>query len=85
MSGNYGSGDGGQWPPAGNEPQWDDSVWQQDQPSAWTGQEGAQPGYDQQSPYDGQGYDGQGYDGQGYDGRGYGGQDYDQGQGQGQG
>jgi uncharacterized YceG family protein len=78
MSGNYGSGDGGQWPPAGNEPQWDDSVWQQDQPSAWTGQEGAQPGYDQQPPYDGQGYDGQGYDG-----RGYGGQDYDQGQGQG--
>ena len=72
MSGNYGSGDGGQWPPAGNEPQWDDSVWQQDQPSAdWTGQEGAQPGYDQQSPYDGQGYQG----------RGYGGQDYDQGQG----
>ena len=79
MSGNYGSGDGGQWPPAGNEPQWDDSVWQQDQPSAaWTGQEGAQPGYDQQPPYDGQGYNGQGYDG-----RGYGGQDYDQGQGQG--
>jgi uncharacterized YceG family protein len=75
MSGNYGSGDGGQWPPSGNEPQWDDSVWQQDQPSAWTGQEGAQPGYGQQSPYGGQGYDG----------RGYGGQDYDQGQGQGQG
>jgi uncharacterized YceG family protein len=80
MSGNYGSGDGGQWPPAGNEPQWDDSVWQQDQPSPRTGQEGAQPGYDQQPPYDGQGYNGQGYDG-----RGYGGQDYDQRQGQGQG
>jgi uncharacterized YceG family protein len=78
VSGNYGPGDGGPWPPAGNEPQWDDSVWQQDQPSAWNGQEGAQPGYGQQQPYDGRGYGGQDYDqGQGYDqGRGYPGQAY---------
>jgi UPF0755 protein len=87
MSGNYGPGDDGPWPPAGHEPQWDDSVWQQDQPSAWGGQEGAQPGQGQQQPYDGRGYGGQDYDqgqqydrGQGYDqgqaypGRGYGGQ-----------
>jgi uncharacterized YceG family protein len=91
VSGNYGPGDGGPWPPAGNEPQWDDSVWQQDQPSAWNGQEGAQPGYGQQQPYDGRGYGGQDYDqGQGYDqaqgydqgqaypGQGYGGQSYEQ-------
>ena len=78
MSGNYGPGDGGPWPPAGNEPQWDDSVWQQDQPSAWNGQEGAQPGYGQQQPYDGRGYGGQDYDqGQGYDqGQTYPGQGY---------
>ena len=69
MSGNYGRGGDGTWPPA-NDPQWDDSVWQQDQPSP-------QPGYDQQQPYGQQPRDGQ----QPYDGRGYGGQDYDQGQG----
>jgi UPF0755 protein len=91
MSGNYGPGDGGPWPPAGNEPQRDDSVWQQDQPSAWGGEDGAQPGYGQQQPYDGRGYGGQDYDqGQGYDqaqgydqgqtypGQGYGGQTYEQ-------
>ena len=61
MSGNYGRG--------GNDPQWDDSVWQQDQPSP-------QPGYDQQQPYGQPHRDGQ----QPYDGRGYGGQDYDQSQ-----
>jgi uncharacterized YceG family protein len=76
MSGNYGRGGDGTWPPA-NDPQRDDSVWQQDQPSPWTGQENPQPGYDQQ-PYGQQ----QPRDGQpSYDGRGYGGQDYDQGQG----
>ena len=81
MSGNYGPGDGGAWPPAGNDPQWDDSVWQQDQPGAWDGPESAQPGYGGQQPPYGQRqpYDQQ----QPYDGRGYGGQDYDQGQGQG--
>ena len=91
MSGNYGPGDGGPWPPAGNEPQRDDSVWQQDQPSAWGGQDGAQPGYGQQQPYDGRGYGGQDYDqGQGYEqaqgydqaqnypGQGYAGQTYEQ-------
>jgi uncharacterized YceG family protein len=78
MSGNYGPGDGSQWPPAGNEPQWDDSVWQQDQPTAWGGQESAQPGYDQQPPYEQQPPYAQQ---QPYDGRGYGGQDYDQDQG----
>jgi UPF0755 protein len=79
MSGNYGPGDGGPWPPAGNEPQWDDSVWQQDQPSAWDGQEGAQPGYGQQQPYDGRGYGGQDYDqGHAYPGQGYAGQAYEQ-------
>jgi UPF0755 protein len=85
MSGNYGPVDNGQWPPAGDEPQRDDSVWQQDQPSAWGGQEGAQPGYGQQQPYDGRGYGGQDYDqGQGYDqgqtypGQGYGGQTHEQ-------
>jgi UPF0755 protein len=75
MSGNYGRG--------GNDPQWDDSVWQQDQPNPWPGQESPQPGYDQQQHYEQQHYgqqqprDGQ----QSYDGRGYGGQDYDQAQG----
>jgi len=74
MSGNYGPGDGGPWPPAGNEPQWDDSVWQQDQPSAWDGQEAAQPGYGQQQPYDGRGYGGQDFDqGHAYPDQGYGG------------
>jgi UPF0755 protein len=81
MSGNYGPGDGGPWPPAGRDPQWDDSVWQQDQPGGWDepqserpGHGGQQPPYGQRQPYDKQ---------QPYDGRGYGGQDYDQGQGQG--
>ena len=88
MSGNYGSG--GAWPPAGNDPQWDDSVWQQDQPGAWDEQQSAQPGYGGQQPPAGQqppygqrqphdqqqSYDQQ----QPYDGRGYGSQDYDQGQ-----
>jgi uncharacterized YceG family protein len=91
VSGNYGPGDGGPWPPAANEPQRDDSVWQQDQPSPWGGQDGAQPGYGQQQPYDGRGYGGQDYaQGQGYDqaqgydqgqtypGQGYGGQAYEQ-------
>src|SRR5580692_10786516 len=72
MSGNYGPGDGGPWPPAGNEPQRDDSVWQQDQPSSWGGQDGAQPGYGQQQTYDGQGYAGQTYEQPGYDARNYG-------------
>ncbi|HEX4092952.1 MAG TPA: endolytic transglycosylase MltG [Trebonia sp.] len=69
MSGGYG--------PTGNEPQWDDSVWQQDQPTGWTGQENARPGQRQ--------YGGQSRGGQNYDGRGYGGQDYDPSQGQAQG
>jgi uncharacterized YceG family protein len=78
MSGNYGAGGNGPWPPAGNDPQWDDSVWQQDQPNPYGGQDGAQPGYDQQQygqpqpPYDGRGYGSQDYDqGQGYPGQGY--------------
>jgi UPF0755 protein len=80
MSGNYGAGGNGPWPPAGNDPQWDDSVWQQDQPSPYGGQDGGQPGYDQQQygqqqpPYGGRGYGGQDYDqgqGQGYPGQGY--------------
>ncbi len=71
MSGNYGRGGDGHVAARGNDPQWDDSVWQQDQPSR------RQPGYDQQQPYGQQPRDGQ----QPYDGRGYGGQDYDQGQG----
>jgi uncharacterized YceG family protein len=77
MSGDYGPGEGGPWPPTGSEPQWDDSVWQQDQPSAWGGQEGAQPAYDQRA-YDGRGYGGQDFDqGQGYPGQGYAGQAYE--------
>ena len=84
MSGNYGRGGDGQWPPA-NDPQRDDSVWQQDQPSAWGGQESPQPeydqpGYGQQPPYDGRGYGSQDYD-QGqtaYPGQGYGGQTREQ-------
>jgi len=87
MSGTYGPGDGGQWPPTGQEPQRDDSVWQQDhQPSGWGGQDGAQPGYNQQpqqpyqqQPYDGRGYGGQDYEqGQGYPGQGQGGRPYGQ-------
>jgi len=77
MSGNYRSGDGGQsWPPAGNQPQWDDSVWQQDQPGTWAGQDGARAGYDQ--PYGNQGHQNQAYDGRGYSGQGQGYGDYGQ-------
>jgi UPF0755 protein len=72
----------GRTPPASGEPQWDDSVWQRDQPDAWDGQHtdparGVPPGYDRQG-YQPQGYDPQPYDPQGYNGQGYGGQDYDQ-------
>ena len=90
MSGNYGRGGDGSWPPA-NDPQPDDSVWQQDQPSSWDGQESPQPGYDQRpygqpqphggqpQPHGGRGYGGQDYDqGQAYPGQGYGGHNYEQ-------
>ena len=47
-------------PPGGGEPQWDDSVWQRDQPDAWPAQDpGSAPGAQQ-------GYDPQGYDPQAY-------------------
>ena len=69
-------------PPASGQPQWDDSVWQRDQPDAWAAPSAGQtpgydpPGYDPQG-YDPQGYGQQTYDPQGYNGPGYGGQDYD--------
>jgi len=77
-SAEYGDDEYGQrrTPPDGSEPQWDDSVWQRDQPDAWGGPDanqsrGVPPGYDPA------GYDPQAYNPQGYNGHGYGGQDYD--------
>jgi uncharacterized YceG family protein len=76
----YGEDDGyvpGGTPASGGQPQWDDSVWQRDQPDAWAAQNpDPSNGYDPQG-YDPQGYGPQAHNPQGYSGQGYGGQDYD--------
>jgi uncharacterized YceG family protein len=88
-SGGYPGGHGGaEYGDEGGAPQWDDSVWQRDQPDAWPSRQagsalGAPTGYphqghDQQQGYGQQGYGQQGYGQQGYDQQGYDQQGYDQ-------